>query len=66
MTIVIIAWLRECDLWHPGTMLTNLEANVDALDDDDDGNVVFGVAPKGDIHNLHHIVYTPYIYKRGC
>ena len=23
------------------------EANVDALSDDDDGNVVFGVAPKG-------------------
>ena len=36
-------------------MLTNLEANVDALHDDDDGNVVFGVAPKGAIHNLCHI-----------
>ena len=32
-------------------MLTNLEANVDALDDDDDGNVVFGVAPKGPFIN---------------
>ena len=36
-------------------MLTNLEANVDALHDDDDGNVVFGVAPKGAIHNLGYI-----------
>ena len=36
-------------------MLTNLEANVDALHDDDDGNVVFGVAPKGAIHNLCYI-----------
>ena len=27
------------------------EANVDALHDDDDGNVVFGVAPKGPFIN---------------
>lgn len=39
-------------------MLTNLEANVDALDDDDDGNVVFGVAPKRDIHNLRQSLHA--------
>ena len=35
-------------------MLTNLEANVDALHDDDDGNVVFGVAPKGPFINYNN------------
>ena len=52
-------------MWHPGTMLTNLEANVDALDDDDDdGNVVFGVAPKGTFIIYVVVVYS-HISRRG-
>ena len=36
---------------HAADQLGVTEANVDALHDDDDGNVVFGVAPKGPFIN---------------